>query len=1048
MNVYAVFAAHDDLVKLYPSSPEIQRLSREYMIAVIEMFTKAIIYIHKPLKNKVLSSALRPFDAEFGPFEARLKAYAKSIKAQLTHASHETALENVDNTRRILSHQEDKAKKDQEKHRQRFLRACSTFDADAAWLRLMGRGRSRWLFEEPDYTKWRQAPRSSILWCSGIIGSGKSVLMASVIQELRLTDPTSPRAHFFCQYDQPMTLEYRTLIGAIARQLFDAVHYQAPETLRNCDSDSLAVYQLEGLIYGLPARDAPYYILIDGLDDCLNRQVPIAVSRFLVSLVEQSAASFHIYLSSRQDLPRHLSQIIKPDLQISTKNGNLEQQAYIRGELARRVNQEELSLPESSCRLIEEKLMADSQGMFLWVAFQIDAICELVTENDIVEVLDQLPKSLEETYNRVLRKLHEETKTGLRKKLFQFVVAAHRPLDLDELAEALSVVPGKTEWDAAFIVGNIRKALLYGGSLLEVDELHRTVHFAHPTIRHHLLSAVTDDLSDYQIMGEDADIRLGEACVTYLSFGKFETQLTRTTEQQTEPHDIGVAAMVGADVSHSMVGRGMMKIMGARKASPQKFDLAAQFAKLRPPAKPFFENDGFLAYAKEFWLLHTRMFQSSLGASFGLWQRLISGSVSVVTLPWSPENLIHVKQKCVQWTSYYGHAALAEQLLFQGCENNSGTVNVVPLLSLFYPLRHESSGRVVGQIQQGNIRPKNKGAILICAAMACDLDLVRHLIENEHVPVDSPREGWIRTALQAASYHNSLDLMEYLISKGADVNAPAGKLGCALSLACVNHSVPTETSYRAVALLLDHGANIHAGGGEYGTALQAALTGKNDSVIDLILSHGADEDMNSVGGCPPLTIVAKAGDLKRAQEFIIRGADVNIDTDPMGESPLMGAIHKRSIPLMQLLLSHGANVNLVTKGLICATAMTQAAREGFEDGLELLLRNGGNVNELTEGCVYKTPLYTAVHCNHENMVQRLLDAGADPNPKIFACRSPVHLAVSNGFKNIVKLLLDHGADPIRACGWGRTLVDAAREGGDPEIIEMAERAVQERKVDV
>lgn len=79
---------------------------------------------------------------------------------------------------------------------------------------------------------------------------------------------------------------------------------------------------------------------------------------------------------------------------------------------------------------------------FLWVAFQLDSICSQETDESIVNTLQSLPKDLPETFDRILRKL-EQSKAAdprLRKKIFEVVAAAQRPLTLEELNDAISVV--------------------------------------------------------------------------------------------------------------------------------------------------------------------------------------------------------------------------------------------------------------------------------------------------------------------------------------------------------------------------------------------------------------------------------------------------------------------------------------------------------------------------------------------------------------------------------------------------------------------------------
>ena len=131
-----------------------------------------------------------------------------------------------------------------------------------------------------------------------------------------------------------------------------------------------------------------------------------------------------------------------------------------------------------------------------------------------------MPRGLSDTFSRILRKLHYSNNTDppLCRKIFDLVATAQRPLTLEQLHEAVSVKPGEIAWDASKPVDHMLKSLLdCCGSLLVVDEEDLTVHFAHRSVKQHLLSEPTDsDLRKYHINMEEADLYMGDIIVTYL----------------------------------------------------------------------------------------------------------------------------------------------------------------------------------------------------------------------------------------------------------------------------------------------------------------------------------------------------------------------------------------------------------------------------------------------------------------------------------------------------------------------------------------------------
>jgi hypothetical protein len=142
------------------------------------------------------------------------------------------------------------------------------------------------------------------------------------------------------------------------------------------------------------------------------------------------------------------------------------------------------------------------------VAFQLDSICSQETDESIVDTLQSLPKDLPETFDRILRKLEQSKPADprLRKMIFELVAAAQRPLTMEELSHAISVVPGDTTWNVKKLVNDMHKTLDCCGSLLVVDEEHLTVHFTHHSVKQHLLSDFIDlNVRRYRVRLPEAD---------------------------------------------------------------------------------------------------------------------------------------------------------------------------------------------------------------------------------------------------------------------------------------------------------------------------------------------------------------------------------------------------------------------------------------------------------------------------------------------------------------------------------------------------------------
>ena len=81
-----------------------------------------------------------------------------------------------------------------------------------------------------------------------------------------------------------------------------------------------------------------------------------------------------------------------------------------------------------------------ASARFRWVQCSIDTLNRCVTRNEVRVALNNLPEGLDETYERILLAIDPKTREGqLALRALIWLVAAIRPLRLDELVEGLSI---------------------------------------------------------------------------------------------------------------------------------------------------------------------------------------------------------------------------------------------------------------------------------------------------------------------------------------------------------------------------------------------------------------------------------------------------------------------------------------------------------------------------------------------------------------------------------------------------------------------------------
>ena len=145
----------------------------------------------------------------------------------------------------------------------------------------------------------------------------------------------------------------------------------------------------------------------------------------------------------------------------------------------------------------------------------------------IRRVLEELPESLDETYERILRAIKKSNQEHAHRML-QCLVAAVRPLRVEELAEVLAFdfnAEGIPKLDLAWRWEDQEEAVMSTCSSLVIivkgdSEDSRIVQFAHFSVKEYLVSSrlaeSSRDVSQYHILPEPAHTILAKACLGVL----------------------------------------------------------------------------------------------------------------------------------------------------------------------------------------------------------------------------------------------------------------------------------------------------------------------------------------------------------------------------------------------------------------------------------------------------------------------------------------------------------------------------------------------------
>jgi len=275
------------------------------------------------------------------------------------------------------------------------------------------------------------------------------------------------------------------------------------------------------------------------------------------------------------------------------------------------------------------------------------------------------------------------------------------------------------------------------------------------------------------------------------------------------------------------------------------------------------------------------------------------------------------------------------------------------------------------------------------------------------------------------------DIFTYLVQHGADINGVDPTLGTPLML-----SIREGADFRTTKWLVEMGADVTVKT-PLGTALHNACKHGTIDILDFLLKHGGDKILQTVDSrdLTPLTVAADK-DRKDIVKFLVK--DWQVDINYLSEvNPLLMAVQKDHIDMVQLLIDLGADVNVVQPRMKCYP-LHLAASNNFLDIVDLLLKNGAIV-DCCDPRGY-TPLFMASSEGYVSCVSSLIKAHADVNHRSMDdYTTAIYHAATANRTEIVRLLLDHDADPLSTRDeHNHTLAEIAQQKGNTNLANLLE----------
>ncbi|MCJ1457100.1 hypothetical protein MMC28_007466 [Mycoblastus sanguinarius] len=1023
---------------LFPSHERlVQALSFAYVDIIVFCTKSKAVFRHG--RRSSLTNLSIAFRLSWKPFERQFGHQIDIFRTHLTNVEKEAGLshmiEAADSRAIVLANQKQLEKANKESDHRRIIAAIPSVNNDSKHRKLQDlrySGTGDWIFRHEAFRKWKNAAGSSSLCCHGIPGCGKTVLASTIIDELQRTARSSQKPHivyYYCDYADQRTLQADRILGTLLKQFFfggcipKEIEVQIPPGYGD-GAEMLGVSELMDLVRTATMLSSASFIIIDGLDEC-EKEPRQQMIGFLgrISGLESVSLKTLVLCREEDELLRSLKGFSRIRITPSALESDIK--SFVTGSVSSRIQSASLRIRNQSLEQdIVLELVSKAHGMFLWVSFQLDELCEAPSDTIIRETLRNLPEGLIETYERILRKITKNPmKMKMAQKIFKWTACAQRPMKIEEVQEAVAFESSDKAWDVDKIPDEDLMIESCRGLVVRNGE-DRTVRFAHHTVRQYLISELAEKWD--KCLGctiQEAELFVGRMCLTYLSFTDFDTQIElRTDHAKVErPPDVlqsgatlWIPNLLGVrdclfDLPYRLLG-GSSSTRGTN-IDFGKYLKPLPITKDITPSLELLEKFHLLGYIIDYWMFYTREFDQS---SPELYQKLQS-IAKYKTLPFEFRpwgfNQHHGPYGCVSCAHVGTSGPAATQLPFMSLFHYAAKVAHWPLME---PLikdycSHERGDdetlviacrnghrSIVERLMRNHGFDISNGKAINAAAASGHEKVLTLLLDQNVIPSKASRttpayfaysverNGHVPLSLGAANAHEAI--VEILYERGARVNAEVDRSGrSALSAAANNgheHLVRNLLAKRAKIL------------GTGTTALHCAAENGHDVVVRILLQVNAHYNSQEGLNIPPNVL----------QPHFLVGV-----LDWEGETPL----HKAARNGHRLVVEALLELDSIMRDWITATtkaratygftAIHLAASNGHVNVLAILARQVSTDSRTFSG---QTPLLVAAAAGRVPPIHWLVQNGANTHVRDEDGYNAMELAAVNSREEAVHALIE------------------------------------------
>ncbi|OQD71732.1 hypothetical protein PENPOL_c001G05426 [Penicillium polonicum] len=829
----------------------------------------------------------------------------------------------------------------------------------------------RWFLENDKFVDWRENEGPDLLWLSAKPGSGKSVLAKTIIDEgLAISNHQKQSAvcYFFFKDISPYQRSALSAISAILHQLFSAFPSLVKHALMPYQLNGKELLHLFHEMFGILCQAATdptvgqVVCVLDALDECSDEDrfsLIEAITNFYhkannsSSVDEQPKLKFLLTSRPYSHIHAQFHDLMKETPTIHLSGDHESERIKDEIDLVIDVKIPKLAaergFDEKATKYLLEELHTVDNRTYLWLSLIMDEIRlseRPANKRELKRIISALPRSLIDAYDKILKRCRHP---GLARQLLHIILAAREPLTVDDMkiATALASDFGYRSYDEIGIERSdafemrIKNAC---GLMVTIDD--GSVFLIHQTAKEFLIK--NDDASQnsetwkHSFSPLDSEILLAKVCITLLSFTSFAE--TPPTMDDADDDD---------DEHHKRV---------------------TEYA----------EDNAFLKYAAMNWMQHSNKAKLDNNPK---WMPSMLSLCSVdkpafrtwyaIYQRWSEKHLPW-KMTSLNIAAEFNFSNVLASLLESGEDPN------------------EPDG--YGATPLARSARKSKRAVELLLDANADIN-AQGWEEPWHDELDASGsevevKPFAGTPLVMAVFGGDLEMVEYFIKRGAEINYPPHSSLTPLYAAYIMCAADDQSKMTEMfRLLLRSGANACFG------------VKDDDWPVEVTLLHSAAMDQD------PWILSILLGSETTDVNFQLRELPSNVPIEGNDSTEGQSSVDGGKGPSNKRSLSQNGSDSDSERGASGSNGDEDSEVNSEADDNALIPDN-----DSSSGFNYDDDQSDSSDSTHPSL-----------NKDYMVGATPLHLAVRSEYVQNVKLLLEHGADPHIKNANGYTAMDLALE---------------------